>query len=323
MSYYRANWMLRNLIAVGLWMLAITVWASPAEFRKAVVSAKNPLVVEEAWENEEDRNFILALNSAVADVTRGSKEEFPEGKKRLLAAIDAYTAVRARLQGAKEPTPENPAFKKELQKVHQSSTESEEEKSSKESNWLARAFEKIKKAPASKPEPKNPGLEPGVNVNWLSGVITILLYAAVGAALALAIWATRGIWQRDRKGKGKAGALLDEDEPNRRADEWLEQAEALAAQGKYREACRSLYLAMLVRLDEARIMRFDRSETNWEHLNRLQGIPTRPAGVEIGAATKKIDLVWYGHRCEGLSDVDWFKSEYTRNLRAIEGKGTS
>jgi hypothetical protein len=314
------NWTRSSFLAIGLSLLLATCWASPADFRKAVASAKTHSAIQKAWqETGQDRDFVVAVGWLVEDIL-DQPEEFSADQKEILAAVDSYLEVRKRVFEPKSAQADQKNLAKELENIHKAKTDAISE-DQKESNWLARAFEKIKRAPAKPEERPSNEIGTGSGLGWMSHVITFLLYATVGAALAFALWATRGIWQKNRSAKSKAGALLSEDEPNRRADEWLQQADALTAQGKYREACRSLYLAMLVRMDEARIMRFDRAETNWEHLHRLQAIHTRPPGVDITAATKKIDVVWYGQRCEGLIDVEWFKAEYVRNLQAIERKG--
>jgi len=114
----------------------------------------------------------------------------------------------------------------------------------------------------------------------------------------------------------KAGGLLAEDEPDRTADEWISRSEELSANKQYREAVRCLYLACLVRFDEANVMRFRRGETNWEHLYRFDDSPRRPTNIDLKWATKAFDIIWYGHRTQGQPDVDKFREFYDQVVEA-------
>jgi hypothetical protein len=118
----------------------------------------------------------------------------------------------------------------------------------------------------------------------------------------------------------RAKALLDEDEPERSLDEWLEMADKLEREGKYREAVRSLYLACLLKIDEARIARFERSQTNWEHLARIEASPRRPAELEFREATMAFDHIWYGMRVDGSTDVMRFRNWYRQVTEAVKPK---
>src|SRR5690606_5139446 len=61
-----------------------------------------------------------------------------------------------------------------------------------------------------------------------------------------------------------------EDSRDRAPTEWLDSAAQLAAQGKYREALRALYLATLVVLDRRQLLTFDPTLTNWQYLRQLR-----------------------------------------------------
>ncbi len=110
--------------------------------------------------------------------------------------------------------------------------------------------------------------------------------------------------------KRRSKALLEEDEPERTLDEWLERADHWERLGEYREAVRCLYLACLLKFDEARVARFDRGQTNWEHLARIEASPTRPAGLDFRSPTQAFDRIWYGMRVRGKADVDDFRRWY-------------
>lgn len=182
-------------------------------------------------------------------------------------------------------------------------------------NWLTNAITSIKKLFQRKPEPKSDSLNlPSVGAGafaWLGTVVWVIL---IGGALAAIVLVLRFVRFRSSKraGKKKSGGLLSEDEPDRTADEWIMNADALIAQGKYREACRSLYLACLLQLDENRIMRFIRSETNWEHYYRYMDTPNRPPQFDLLSPTQQLDQIWYGGHTKGLPDAQYYKEVYNQ-----------
>jgi len=180
-----------------------------------------------------------------------------------------------------------------------------------ESNWIASSFEKLndwitKMFQRSQPQTPNLPNMGAPNLSWLVWLVWILLG---GVVLTFVVLAVRHFsWQR--KLKRKATALLEEDEPERSLDEWLEQADLLTSQGKYREAVRCLYLACLLKFDEHGVARFIRGETNWEHLARIEASLKRPISVDFRPATQAFDRVWYGFHVNGIADVDRFRAWY-------------
>ena len=150
------------------------------------------------------------------------------------------------------------------------------------------------------------GIPTGLGSAITYGVIGLLILAIIaGAIYFLAKWK----WSPKTVKKG-GGGLLDEDEPDRSADEWLEMADSLETKGDHREAVRCLYLACLVRLDEHRVADFMRGQTNWEHLRRIHNSSSKPKDWEFRTATQKFDLVWYGKVVKGSSDTEWFRAFY-------------
>jgi len=183
-----------------------------------------------------------------------------------------------------------------------------------EANWINKAFERLKNLRLDAdpniqmPQAKAPGLEGLMVVVW------VLLGAGV---LFLLVWAIRHFsWKRNLERKAKA--MLEEDEPERTVDEWLELAESLSASGKYREAVRCLYLACLLRFDEFGIARFDRSQTNWEHLNRIQASLKMPKDLRFEPATQRFDVIWYGNRKAKPEDVAQFRQWYEEVLSRLK-----
>ena len=174
------------------------------------------------------------------------------------------------------------------------------------SNWLSRALDRLRNIRWNPPKSNMNGIN-GLSIGpWFSMMMWGVIALAVGFLIYLAVKHIR--WQQ--RVARKASALMEEDEPLRTLDEWLAEADALQAQGRFREAVRALYLACLLRFDEARVARFQRGQTNWEHLARIEASPLLAAGLDFRTATKLFDRVWYGRIVRGQEDVDKFRAWY-------------
>ncbi len=182
-------------------------------------------------------------------------------------------------------------------------------------NWLSNAFDRLNNIHPSCDCNRPVSVKPttGVAGPWLIYVIYAIVIAALAAFIIFAI--SRFSWNKKLQRKSKA--LLDEDEPERSLDEWLEMADKLEREGRYREAVRCLYLACLLKIDQARIARFERSQTNWEHLARIEASPNLPPTLHFREPTKAFDLIWYGMRVNGSEDVTRFRAWYRDVLQAV------
>lgn len=191
------------------------------------------------------------------------------------------------------------------------------------SNWIERSMralgEFVSTLFRSRPESRMPemrGPMSGPNLTWVVYVVYGFLAAVLLFFLVLAIKKFR--WRATLK--RKASAILEEDEPERTLDEWLAMADRLISEGKYREAVRCLYLACLLRFDEAGVARFIRSQTNWEHLARISSSPRLPGGLDFRIPTREFDRVWYGFRVNGMDDVELFRKWYVDLTHALGAK---
>lgn len=120
-----------------------------------------------------------------------------------------------------------------------------------------------------------------------------------------------------RARRKRVGGILEEDEPERTASEWLDRANDLEAEGRYREAVRCLYIASLVRFDESNVAKFIRHETNWEHLYRIEASPKMPEEADFRKLTQSFDLIWYGNLKATTDDVHYFKEKYITLCRLL------
>lgn len=209
------------------------------------------------------------------------------------------------LRGLAESAPQLHDYSTKAKEIKRSPLYSD--KISESNNWLSRAIARLKDLIPKFNSPKAPNWNvPQLGLAWLTPLMWGLLIIAV---LAFAVFAFRHIsWKFNLRRSAKA--LLEDDEPERTLDEWLTQADLLVSQGKYREAVRCLYLACLLRFDEARIAKFDRGQTNWEHLARIEASQRMPDGLDFRTPTLAFDNIWYGFRCRGLEDVSQFKEWY-------------
>lgn len=149
---------------------------------------------------------------------------------------------------------------------------------------------------------------------FLQQIVWTLLILAVAAFL---FFVAKQLWESKRRKIARASGVLDEDEPLLPADEWLDKAAALKAEGRFREAVRCLYLACLMRLDEAGQLRFNRHHTNWEHLHRLVDRSGPGRGV-MREATQLFDNTWYGHLTATSENVDQMQAHYKSVVEEIK-----
>ncbi|MGV3617133.1 MAG: DUF4129 domain-containing protein [Fimbriimonas sp.] len=264
--------------------------------------------------------------SAVIDIVADTPEGFldDEISEVLIEAMDAEDAQRDRLgerlhamvdlkamaEGAGGESKAAAEAAREIKRSPMYRDAGVEE----ESNWLGRALSRLRNISLPKASaPRGPNFAIGA---WLNGLVWVLLGAAGAFLLYLAVRHIR--WKATLVRRAKA--VLEEDEPDRTLDEWLAQADALAAEGLHREAVRALYLACLLRFDEHRVARFVRGETNWEHLIRIQASDRRPPELDFRPATQAFDRIWYGKQTRGREDVEQFRAWYQQITAILAGR---
>jgi hypothetical protein len=74
---------------------------------------------------------------------------------------------------------------------------------------------------------------------------------------------------------------------------------------------------MLLNLDEARICRFDRYQTNWEHLHRILR-SNAPKQVSYRGVTQIFDAAWYGQRPSSKSQCQEVRDQYTLLVKLLK-----
>lgn len=133
----------------------------------------------------------------------------------------------------------------------------------------------------------------GLNLPTLVTAVVVLL-------AALAVWlAWRVFRNRRRRGDALVAAAAgplplaaDDDPLSRASSEWERYAAELAAAGRFREAVRAWYHAVLVTLFRRGTLHYRKGRTNWEYVAALApGYDWRSRFIEL---TRHFEREWYG-----------------------------
>lgn len=111
-------------------------------------------------------------------------------------------------------------------------------------------------------------------------------------------------------GQSLRGAVVPEESYSE--DHWRREARLLARQGDHRGAIRALYTGVLLFLQRAGRLKFDKGKTNWEHVRELRR-NDRGLAARLEPLTRTFDVAWYGQKPvepvafdEFLKDADGF-----------------
>jgi len=105
----------------------------------------------------------------------------------------------------------------------------------------------------------------------------------------------------------------DADPLSRASAEWEQYAAQLAASGRFREAIRAWYHAVLVTLYGASVLHFRKGRTNWEYVAMLS--PSLAWRTRFIALTRRFEYEWYG----GTESTAEAFDDCSREARAILG----
>jgi len=166
-------------------------------------------------------------------------------------------------------------------------------------DWLGEFLKQLfQREAAPPPREVSPPLVSGGDVaNVLVVVLVTLTVAVLGGLLLMYL-------TQERKSQGGEGlevstvdaAALAGDPAHalsRPPEGWAHLADELAARGEYREAVRSLYLALLSRLHRDGAILYDVTLSNWDYLRQFRGrAEWKPPFREL---TRRFDFAWYGN----------------------------
>jgi hypothetical protein len=142
------------------------------------------------------------------------------------------------------------------------------------------------------PRRRNAAGKPTPGLHWI-------VWAVVGAILLVILYLAIDVLRRSRargpvevETSTPIGSKQDEDPLSRGALEWERYAADLAKAGRFREAIRAWYHAVLVTCYAAGILHFRKGRTNWEYIASLApSLEWRPDAIEL---TRRFEQEWYG-----------------------------
>lgn len=286
------------------------------DFRDQVVAAETQEELQEVFDNAPDSirsdwSYSYLFETAIED----SAGDWTYTKQNAIDDIDGRLAKEAgnasgEIADAKEAAGEilsNPIYVDPKQKDRNWIGDTGARLSQNFGEWLASLMQRFGDWIAGlMPRPSgNPFGSFNPSFVTFKFVVWGLLILAIGVVLFFILRHFAGVGRKRR-----VGGILGDDEPERTADQWLEQGERLEKEGKFREAVRCYYLACLVRFDDGGVARFRRHETNWEHLYRIEASPKKPEQIDFRHVTQRFDKIWYGHMIDGVTDVIEFKEVY-------------
>ena len=176
--------------------------------------------------------------------------------------------------------------------------------------WLSEFLEKLFR----RSETTNQG--PSVSAaggQTVANVLVVVLIAGVLVVLVLVLLRALG---KARAGEDTRLEVSTQDASTLAADPmnalsrppegWAHLADELAARGEYREAVRSLYLALLSRLHREGVIHYDTTLSNWDYLrqfrNRREWVPS------FRELTLRFDFAWYGNLPVGADGYRDFRA---------------
>lgn len=143
--------------------------------------------------------------------------------------------------------------------------------------------------------------------NAASWVILVGLVAGLAAALVLLAQRARRRGRRPRRRKATVAATVTEWARPRSAADLAAEADELAAGGRWREALRARYQALVAALAARHVLDDRPSVTTGEHRARVAvGVP--PAAPPFADAAELFDRAWYGDQPTGPAEDEAFRS---------------
>ncbi len=312
MSCCTMNWFVKAVLSAVVFLaVSVSHGLDHGALRDAVAAADSPKEIQRVLKrfdviNNADSE-LAQLASQIAYKPLPSADD--------LSALRSAVEVRALASGA-VPDPKNLDRLSDLKNsplYHDPGVQHE-------SNWLQKSMESLGEwirnlfnfdRPRSTGG-SGPALVIPEFITW--GVWAVV----VVAALAALFYIVKAVATNQKRAK-RTKALISEEEASLTADEWIKRADALIASGEYREAVRCLYVACLLRMDQTSVLEFRMHETNWEHLGRYHDAARKP-DFNFTTPTREFDLIWYGHRGNGLEDAVRFKEYYEALLRALKAE---
>lgn len=178
-------------------------------------------------------------------------------------------------------------------------------------DWLGKQLKKLFER--DKDEPVRPPTFTGASGAGAANVLVVLVIGLVLAVLVAVLLKALGRRQQDESAQLEVRTLdaqaLAQDPMSalsRPPEGWAHLADELAARGEYREAVRSLYLALLSRLHRDGAILYDSTLSNWDYLRQFKG--RREWLSPFRELTRRFDFAWYGNLPVGADGYRDFRS---------------
>jgi hypothetical protein len=164
------------------------------------------------------------------------------------------------------------------------------------------------------PKPPTPASSPP-DLSWLSWLIWMVLLAAV---VVLVVAILRAVARRPRRPRDRDGDDLEEPvdeielgavavDHSREPFDWRAEAEAHRGAGRYRDAVRCRYRALVGDLARMGLVDEIPGRTTGEERHQLRAVVPAAAGA-FDVAADLFDGAWYGHAAVDALDDDRFRA---------------
>lgn len=173
--------------------------------------------------------------------------------------------------------------------------------------WLEKLFRRAEPTATRAPSSS------GASGQSVANVLVVVLIAAAVVSAALALLRALG---KMKPGEDSALEVSTQDASTLAADPmnalsrppegWAHLADELAARGEYREAVRSLYLALLSRLHRDGVIHYDTTLSNWDYLRQFRS--RREWVPSFRELTLRFDFAWYGNLPVGADGYHAFRT---------------
>ena len=180
----------------------------------------------------------------------------------------------------------------------------------KAARWLREQWDKIMERLRGLFKFGDGGVGKSPGVQW----VFIALFIAVGTYVARRLIRSYLATRKTTRAKARTAFDLDdtEEEISREPNDWLEEARRREEEGDYRRAYRALFLAVLLKLDQAGVVAFERGRTNGEYLRSLRRDSRPYLHDALTPLVLEFDLRWYGDKPTTAEDAAKMRVEYDR-----------
>jgi hypothetical protein len=122
--------------------------------------------------------------------------------------------------------------------------------------------------------------------------VIVVLVGLVAAVMVVLLVASR-LRQLQLQKQAALGTMIAEDGPLDSSG-WSALADQLNDKGSYKEACRAVYMSILLLLDEEKVMAFAATKTNYEYFYALKRMPN--IATSFRQLVDRVEELWFGDR---------------------------